>query len=181
MTFLLWALSTVPLQWNKSKDYDANGTLWNYGDSLMLYFHKSILEIPLCNKLFRQCNVTYGYVYRFDLVSPEMSSWDFQQDLVISGIRGVLSRPDVNTTDSVFILNLGHHFAKTVNFSTYQKVVQGVISLLSETTINPNGETVPKYLSRFIWKTSTAIHKERGNYNQASAFRFFTYPVRTKR
>ena len=144
----------------------------------MLYFHKSIVNSPLCKKLFRKCEVTYGYVYRFDLVGPKMSSWDFQQDVVISGIRGILSRPDVNITDTVFILNLGHHFVKTVNFSTFQRVVQGVISLLSETTTDPNGETVPKYRSRFIWKTSTAIHKERGHYNQASAFRFFSYPVR---
>ena len=34
----------VPLQWKwkKGSDHLGKGVLWNYGDSLMLYFHRSI-------------------------------------------------------------------------------------------------------------------------------------------
>ena len=172
-----------PLQWKwkKGSDHLGKGVLWNYGDSLMLYFHRSIRNAPLCKQLFAECSVTYAYVYPFNMVTKGMKDKDFNQELVISGIRKVLSRPDMNNPQSALVLNLGLHFMKTLNFSTYQKLLEGVIGLLRETTTNGNGDRVPKYNSKFIWKTSTAIHKENGKFRQSARFRFYTLPVRNLR
>ena len=96
----------------------------------MLYFHRSIRNRPLCKERFAECSVTYAYVYRFDMVTKESRNKDFNQELVISGIRKVLSKPEMNNPHSVLVLNLGLHFMKTVNFSTYQKLLEGVKGLL---------------------------------------------------
>ena len=128
--------------------------------------------------MFAECSVTYAYVYPFDMVTKEARNKDFNQELVISGIRKVLSKPEMNNPHSMLVLNLGLHFMKTVNFSTYQKLLEGVKGLLRETKTDANGKRVPKYNSKFIWKTTTAIHKENGNLRQSARFRFYTSPVR---
>ena len=104
---------------------------------------------------------------------------DFNEELVISGIRDVLSRPEMNTPDSLLVLNLGVHFIKTINFSSYQRLLDGVIRMLKETERTSSGETVPKYQTKFIWKTFTALHKEHVKTRQSANYRFFTYPVNT--
>ena len=86
-----------------------------------------------------------------------------------------LFNPEI-TEKSVLMMNMGIHFAAAVNFTNYQRVIEQLIRLLKD-----DGENKPaKYISnsfkgRFLWKTSTAIHRERFPNPHKDVRRFMTF------
>ena len=78
------------------------------------------------------------------------------------------------TKKSVLMMNMGTHFAAAVNFTNYQRVIDQLIRLLKN-----DGENKPansySFKGRFIWKTSTAIHRERFPNPHKDVRRFLTF------
>ncbi|XP_078350776.1 uncharacterized protein LOC144635555 [Oculina patagonica] len=59
-------------------------------------------------------------------------------------------------------------------FKSHRKLIDDLIVVLKKTEINPQGERVPKYKAKIIWKSSTAICKENAESLNKTSFRFFT-------
>ena len=104
---------------------------------------------------------------------------DFRPQKVIETITDVLHTPEMQQEESVLLLNLAVHYTKSVNFITYQRLIDDVILVLKETELS-HGERIPKYKAKIIWKSSTAICKEKAKTSKRAAdSRFFTSQVCT--
>lgn len=104
----------------------------------------------------------------------EYDDLDFDEERVLKSIRDVLSDPDMDS-NSTLLLNLGLHFVMTINFTTYQKLIDHVIDMLTEK--KPGSDHDFWYQSRVVWKTTTAIRKENASDKQLTHFRFLTSQV----
>ena len=156
---------------------DRKGTLWIYGDSLALRLHNSLSSKLLCTKIFRACSRSYNWVYPIPYESEYVAktkndNFDFRPNLVLESIREVLLSERMTTADSLLVLNLGLHFPIGINFTTYQNLITDVIRLLR------NREKELGSKARVIWKTMTAIHKEKvAKPRNKTHWRFFTDQV----
>ena len=168
-------------QWKASEGLLANGAFWTYGDSLSRRFYGSVSARPLCKRLYAKCRDSYNWIYPVADKASERKKdddLDFRGSRVIDTIRQVLNNPIMESPNSTLLLNLGLHFAVRLNFSTYQAFLYDVMQMLKEINSSTlRGKEVPKYKSRVIWKTTSAIHKEKaGNLHETSR-RFFTAQV----
>lgn len=161
-------------------------TLWIYGDSVGDFFYKSIVKQPLCTKIFQRCNSTYNWVYtipgrNLTRARLENDDKDFSNRRVLSEIIHAVSQPFMDSEKSGLILNLGLHYVHTINFSTYMVLIDKTIRLLNERfKVNKNSW---RFRGKLIWKTTTAINKEkygdpRTNARHSTSIRFLTYQVR---
>ena len=158
-----------------------DGTLWIYGDSVGDLFYKSIAKRALCHEIFDHCNHTYNWVYALQNMNitqakAEWDNKDFSIDRIISELDDVLSDPSMND-HSVIIINMGLHYVQGVNFSSYRKLIERVIDLLQTHNNSPHG-----FHGKAIWKTTTALFKERygdpkTGARHAKGLRFLTVPV----
>ncbi|XP_068682072.1 uncharacterized protein [Montipora foliosa] len=157
-------------------------TLWIYGDSVGDFFYKSIIRQPLCKKIFRRCNSTYNWVYTIsdrNLTRARLQNddKDFSIRRVLTEIFDVTSQPSMKD-NSVLILNMGLHYVHTINFTTYQSLIDKTIRMLTE-RFKTNKKSW-KFNAKLIWKTTTAIYMEkygdpRTNARHSSSIRFLTY------
>ena len=80
---------------------------------------------------------------------------------------------------SVLLLNVGIHFAAAVNFTNYRRVIGQLISLVkidkSRQKLS-NDTSMNAFKGRFIWKTSTALNRERFPNPHKDVRRFLTFP-----
>ena len=106
------------------------------------------------------------------------SDLDFRPQKVIETITDVLHTSEMQQEESVLLLNLVLHFAKAVNFTTYQRLIDDLILVLKENELS-HGERVLKYKAKIIWKSSTALCKEKASSSKETDFRFFTSQVCT--
>jgi len=104
---------------------------------------------------------------------------DFRPEKVIETIVNVLRRPELQQEESVLLLNLVLHFTKTVNFTTYRRLINDLILAIKSNDELLHGERVPKYKAKVIWKSSTAICKEKASSSKATDFRFYNSQVCT--
>lgn len=159
-------------------------TLWIYGDSVGDFFYKSIIRQPLCKETFKKCNSTYNWVYK---IPDRNLTWarlqnddkDFSIQRVLSEIFEVISQPSMKD-NSVLILNLGLHYVHTINFTTYQRLIDKTIRMLTE-KFKTNKKSW-SFSAKLIWKTTTAIYMEkygdpRTNARHSTSIRFLTYQV----
>lgn len=159
--------------------------MWIYGDSVGDFFYKSIIRQPLCKTTFQRCNNSYNWVYtipdrNLTRARLENDDKDFSIKRVLSEIFRVISQPSMRD-NSVLILNLGLHYVHTVNFIAYRNLIDKTIRLLTE-KFNTNKKSW-KFRAKLIWKTTTAINKEkygdpRTNARHSTSIRFLTYQVR---
>ena len=157
--------------------------LWIYGDSLAVRFLESVQSRFLCSRLYVGCRRSYNWIYPVisEAVSKqEYDNLDFQHDKVIKNILSVLQTPEMQRKESVLLLNLGLHFPISVNFTTYQRLIGGLINKLKETKVDSQGRIFPKYKAKVIWKSFTAIHKENAEVKNKTNWRFFTRQVTSK-
>lgn len=135
----------------------------------------------LCTKLFTGCISSYNWIYPIvnEAVDKELDDdLDFNPERVIETILAVLRHPLMQQRESsVLLLNLGIHYPIGVNFTTYQKLIGDLINKLKETRVDSQGNIVPKYKAKIIWKTSSAIHKEKAQELNITHWRFFTTQV----
>ena len=135
----------------------------------------------LCTKLYTRCISNYNWIYPIvnEAVDKELDDdLDFNPERVIETILDILRHPLMQQRESsVLLLNLGIHFPIGVNFTTYQKLINDLINKLKETRVDSQGNIVPKYKAKIIWKTSSAIHKENAKELNKTHWRFFTTQV----
>ena len=161
--------------------YNKSGTLWIYGDSVSMQFYKSAITRPLCKSLYQECENTYMWIYpalNKGLNIKRERDLDFRPEKVIKTVVDVLRMPEMQKEESTLLLKLVLHFSKTVNFTTYQKLIDDLILILKEKELS-HGERVPKYKAKIIWKSSTAICKEKAMSSKRRDFRFYTSQVGT--
>lgn len=78
---------------------------------------------------------------------------------------------------SVLLLNMGIHFAAAVNFTNYRRVIDQLISLVNESKSHRKSvNDTNTFKGRFIWKTSTALNRERFPNPHKDVRRFLTFP-----
>ena len=161
--------------------YNPSGTLLVYGDSLGVRLFGSLnSRAALCKKLYKNCKNSYNWLYP---VTDEQRSreqndgLDFNPVKVFDAIRTVLDRPKMQLKDSVLLLNLGLHYPVSVNFTTYQNVITDLIKILKETEVNSQEQRVPKYKTKIIWKSTTAICKHKSRDPHKTDARFLTTQV----
>ena len=153
-----------------------------YGDSLGLRLFNSIRSRDLCTKLYSNCKNSYNWLYptRNDKpVNNTRDNLDFRPEIVLNAIRSVLNTTDLQQPSSVLLLNLGLHYTRSVNFTTFQRVIGDVIDLLKEKTIDSQGKEVLKLKARVIWKSTTALCKHKQRYHNPTDKRFLTPQVCT--
>ena len=163
------------------RNYTQSGMLWIYGDSLGRHLFSSVKNRPLCKLLYNKCGNSYMWIYPAKNKGLNMNlerNLDFRPDKVIETIVNVLRTPEMQREESTLLLNLVLHFAKTVNFTTYQRLIDDLILVLKAKEIS-QGEMVPKYRAKIIWKSSTAICKEKASSSKRTEYRFYTTQVCT--
>ncbi|XP_078355034.1 uncharacterized protein LOC144639616, partial [Oculina patagonica] len=127
-------------------------TLMIYGDSIGVHYHTLASKRRLCKEMFRTCNKKYMWTY--DASWKGNDNKDFNQSIVLEEIRNVFRNPNMRKDHSVFLFNVGIHYPLTLNFTTYQLLIDSIIKMLGEET----GEETGQALS--IWRSNTALEAE---------------------
>ena len=163
------------------QNYTQSGAFWIYGDSLGHQLYKSVTSRPLCNLLYQKCGNSYMWIYHAHNKGLNIaleSDLDFRPEKVIAIFVDVLGRPEMQQEESALLLNLNLHFVGRINFTTFQKLIDDLIVVLKAKELS-QGERVPKYKAKIIWKSSTAICKGKvSSFNKTSG-RFLTTQVCT--
>ena len=161
-------------------NYSQTGTLWIYGDSLGYRLYTSVQTRPLCKLLYKKCgNSNFGIDRAHqDLNIIPKRNIRFSPELVIETVVNVLRTPEMQQEDSVLLLNLVMHYVKKINFTTYKSLIDDLILALKTSELS-HGDRVPKYKAKIIWKSSTAICKEKATSSKETEFRFYTSQVCT--
>jgi hypothetical protein len=110
------------------------------------------------------------------IAKSETDDLDFQVDRVMHEIKQALYHPDLDK-DGVMVLNCGLHFVENTNFSNYKILIDNLIGLVKEEALNAEGKLVKKFQGRFIWKTTTAINREKYSMKHLHSRRFLTPQV----
>lgn len=157
--------TTIMLSHQKQHDHTTgHGVFWVYGDSLSYYFYVSITSPPrpLCTDVFKECNVTYNWIYPKTLyeLTETCAEMSLHVPRVLNYFRQVILRKDMDK-ESALLLNAGAHYVKTTSFKSYQEVIKALID-----------EVKHKYKGTVIWKSTTAIHGQTADI--MGAFRRFT-------
>ncbi|CAH3194372.1 unnamed protein product [Porites evermanni] len=125
-------------------------TLCVYGDSMGVHYHKLAKSRPLCKEMFLECNNKYMWIYDAEWRGDDGN--DFNQTIILEEIKQILTRPEMTGNHSVFFFNVGIHYSLVLNFTTYRRLIQSLITLLKRDSLGS------KALQ--IWRSSTAIERE---------------------
>lgn len=152
-------------------------TLWVYGDSMQRRFYKSLKDHELCKSVFSQCKETYIWIYTH--VSP--NSWDdihkftgddFNETKFLEEIKSDLTREEMLTPSSVFLLNFGLHTTMTLQLQRAMDLFNELLQMLQTLKVI-HGENFPLV----IWKTTTPPTIESAKVKNVTHSRFLTYQV----
>jgi hypothetical protein len=149
------------------------GTLWIFGDSIGYRLYRSLARKSLCNQTFTSCRCSYNWVYpvphnNITLGRILNDDCDFRPEIVLDSLRSVLSANVMKSSQSLLLLNFGLHYPISINFTTFQTLIDNVIKMLNDRKKGP----------RVIWKTTTAMHKENADPpRNITHFRFSTEQV----
>lgn len=159
------------------------GTLWIYGDSVNVFFAQSLMQRKLCREIFKRCNFSYNWIYPVNNVTvakKENDNFDYDNERVLQSFRRVVHDPQMDE-NSAIIINFGLHFVESANFTSYKKLINGLVKLLKEGEQDlTSNVTRPKFKGTVIWKTTTAINKEKASNIHLAHKRFITQQVNYK-
>ena len=136
-------------------------------------FMGSIRKKPLCKKT-TTCTTTSLWVYPLSNNATKHRSYDkrdFQPNIILDEIKNILRDPKMKYRNSTFLINLGIHYTLSINFTTYQKLIDEVLVILrNRKELGSN--------AKIVWKTITTIRKELEKPNGNSmTWRFISEPV----
>lgn len=167
------------------------GLLWFYGDSAAKKLHNSLKNTALCKTLFRRCDYSYSWVYQIEnynltlqqyvkndltIAKAQTDDLDFNISRVVNEISQVLFHPEMDDK-SVIILNCGLHFVENTNFSNYQRLIDRIIDLLNKSETGEGKGKGKIFRGKLIWKSTTAINRQKYTGNHLHSRRFLTYQV----
>ncbi|XP_046864447.1 uncharacterized protein LOC124458480 [Xenia sp. Carnegie-2017] len=157
----------INLEVSKTRPKKVNkGYLFIYGDSVSFRFWGSIKRKDVCRSSFKACRVFRQWIYPIGNTEfLKMDDYDFRPNIVIYYIKKVLGSELIKRKENVFMLNFGLHYVRSVNFTTFKKLVDDVIVVLQNRTKEL------KTNATFVWKTTTAI---RQGLRHNTAWRFYT-------
>ena len=176
---LLLMIIAEPLHNHQTRN--KGGLLWIYGDSVNVFFAQSLKQRRLCRGIFKECKFSYNWIYQVTNVTVakrEKDNLDYDNKRVLRNFRRVIQHPEMDE-NSAIILNFGLHFVESTNFTSYKKLIDGLVNVLQG---KDNGVTLnltqPRYRGTVIWKTTTAINKEKASNIHLGHKRFMTQQVR---
>lgn len=154
--------------------------LYFYGDSVMDFFGMSLRYKRICRVSFVDCKATYNWVYpvlNYTIAKTQTDDMDFHKERVLESVRGVLTSKEMDK-NSVFIMNFGLHYVESINFTSYRELIDGLVEVVNEKYFDPSTNQMKMvYDGRVIWKTTTAINKQRATNINLGHRRFLTYQV----
>lgn len=77
---------------------------------------------------------------------------------------------------SVLILNWGIHFAAVVNFTSYQTLINDFVRIIKHGETDPKTGKFRKFRGKLIWKSTTALNRQRFPNPHKDVRRFLTFP-----
>ena len=95
---------------------------------------------------------------------------------VASEVLDIITKPFFDK-NSVILLNAGLHYLESTNFSNYQKTISSLIRLFEETKMVRRANRQPLFPGEMIWRTTTALNKQKLDGKHIQARRFLTYQV----
>ena len=101
---------------------------------------------------------------------------DFNYMRVASEVLDIITKPFFDK-NSAILLNAGLHYLESTNFSNYQKTIASIIRLFDETRMVRRANGKPLFLGEMIWRTTTALNKQKLDGKHIQARRFLTYQV----
>ncbi|KAK3742221.1 hypothetical protein QZH41_009001 [Actinostola sp. cb2023] len=153
------------------------GTLHLYGDSVMDFFGMSLKYRKICRGAFNTCVASYIWVYpviNYTIAKLQTDDLDFNTERIFESVRGVLTSKAMDH-QSIFIINCGLHYVESIHFTSYQKLIDGLIKVFHEKYLDPASSEMRRvYGGRIIWKTTTAINKQRATNINLGYKRFLT-------
>ena len=164
----------------KHESRTKEGTLWIYGDSVNVFFAHSLLQRKLCRDIFKRCKFSYNWIYPVTNVTAakkENNGNDYDNERVLQSFRRVVYDPQMDE-NSAIIMNFGLHFIESTNFTNYKKLIDGLMKVLTEDEKDSTSNvTRPYFRGTVIWKTTTAINKEKASNIYLGHKRFLTQQV----
>ncbi|XP_028403765.1 uncharacterized protein LOC114526376 [Dendronephthya gigantea] len=157
----------------KREPHNHEGILWVYGDSVSRRFAESLMvngsRSVICRKIFKRCKLTYTWVYNVqNELRVTKNGKDYNHKKVMREINKVLDDKELDE-HSVILLNWGIHFVHAVNFANFQKLIDDFI-----TTVE-HKRRKGQFKSKIIWRTTTAIFRERLGFPHRDSYRFLTF------
>ena len=148
-----------------------------YGDSVNVFFAQSLKHRKsVCGGIFKSCSFVYNWVYQIkDVLEAKMKKDNKDVDIkrVLDDFQNSVLVDTYDNVESVVIVNFGLHFVESTNFSNYQKLIVDFAKLVTE----KDDQGQARFKGRILWKTTTAISKERADFPQLHWKRFFTNQV----
>lgn len=148
-----------------------------------VFFAQSLRQRKLCREIFSDCTFSYNWIYPVKNVTvarKENDNLDYNNERVLRNFRRELQRPEMNN-NSAIIFNFGLHFVESINFANYKKLIDGVGNELDRKypeVFVSNSTRSTRNRGKAIWKTTTAINKERASNIHLGNKRFLTQQVR---
>ena len=148
-----------------------------------VFFAQSLRQRKLCREIFSDCNFSYNWIYPVKNVTvarKENDNLDYNNERVLLNFRRELQRPGMKN-NSAIIFNFGLHFVESINFTSYKKLIDGVGNELDRKYPEIflwNSTRLRRNRGKAIWKTTTAINKERASNIHLGNKRFLTQQVR---
>lgn len=144
---------------------------------------------PICKETFQHCKRTYNWVYKLPNANQTIGKLlnddlDFDVDRILREISEVLNDTTMrNNNQSVILLNLGLHYVQNINFTKYRELIDRTIQLFTGGEGGEVGDIGRNYQGQMIWKTTTAMNREKygdphTGARHSKALRFLTYQVR---
>ncbi|KXJ28958.1 uncharacterized protein LOC110252311 [Exaiptasia diaphana] len=129
-------------------------------------------------EVYERSTYRYNWIYPVGNEQVEIQrndDLDLDIDRVVSYIKEVLEEPLYDRENTALVLNIGLHCVMSVNFSSYQILLEKVLDLLFvNQTLTSKGKLQPRYKTTVIWKTTTQIRKENGDSLNLTDVRFYT-------
>lgn len=132
------------------------------------------MQRRICRDLFKRCNFSYNWIYPVNNVTVAKRQFDlldYNNERVLENFRRIVYDPQMDE-NSAIILNFGLHFAESTNFTNYKKLIVGLVRVLKNDVISNGTRRI--YRGTVIWKTTTAINKEKASNAHLGHKRFIT-------
>ena len=97
---------------------------------------------------------------------------------MVAEVRDVIKMP-IFDSSSVILLNAGLHYMESTNFTNYQRTINELIDLFKEIRIE--GQDIKRaFPGQLMWKSSTALNKDKLDGKHLHSRRFLTAQVGPK-
>lgn len=98
------------------------------------------------------------------------ASEEFKWKIFFDSIKEVFLRPGMDSSNSLLVLNLNIHYARTLTFAQYKDFIRNITNVLE------NREKLFGSKARVVWRTTTALNY-RGIFNRKWSSKYLTSDV----